>query len=126
MQDAGGLEAGMKELRRLMEAWNAWRQRVERQTAEVEACRTELAVLAGQERVLAEELDNAEASFTELAARYEEWLRQRGCRKGCHRTACRISSPWRSRAMNCSDSRANYPFGSADWSQSALLMSRKG
>ncbi|NOU80838.1 AAA family ATPase [Paenibacillus sp. LMG 31459] len=82
MQDAGGLEAGMKELRRLMEAWNAWRQRVERQTAEVEACRTELAVLAGQERVLAEELDNAEASFTELAARYEEWLRQRGLPEG--------------------------------------------
>lgn len=82
IQDAGGLEAGMKELRRLMEAWNAWRQRVERQTAEVEACRTELAVLAGQERVLAEELDHAEASFTELAARYEEWLRQRGLPEG--------------------------------------------
>ncbi|AIQ57781.1 hypothetical protein PBOR_13185 [Paenibacillus borealis] len=82
IQDASGLEAGMKELRRLMEAWSAWRQRVERMAAEAEACRSELAQLAGQERVLAEELDHAEASFTELAARYEEWLRQRGLPEG--------------------------------------------
>lgn len=80
--DAGGLEAGMKELRRLMEAWNVWRQRVEQQTAEVEACRTELAVLTGQEQILAEELEHAEAGFTELAERYEEWLRQRGLPEG--------------------------------------------
>lgn len=80
--DASGLEAGMKELRRLMEAWNAWRQRVERHTAEVEACRTELAELAGQERLLAEELGKAEAGFTALAADYEAWLRQRRLPEG--------------------------------------------
>ncbi|WP_340022665.1 AAA family ATPase [Paenibacillus sp. FSL K6-1096] len=80
--DAGGLEAGMKELRRLMEGWNAWRQRLERSSAEVESCRTALAVLTGQERVLAGEMEQAEAGFTELAARYEEWLRGRGLPEG--------------------------------------------
>ncbi|WP_238649382.1 AAA family ATPase [Paenibacillus piscarius] len=80
--DASGLEAGMKELRRLMEGWNAWRQRLERCSAETESCRTELAVLTGQEKVLAGEMEQAEAGFTELAARYEEWLRGRGLPEG--------------------------------------------
>lgn len=80
--DAGGLEAGMRELRRLMEAWGTWRQRVDRQAAEVEACRTELERLSGQEQVLTGELEEAEARFTELAARYEEWLRQRRLPEG--------------------------------------------
>ncbi|WP_405110794.1 AAA family ATPase [Paenibacillus sp. FSL K6-1217] len=80
--DAGGLEAGMRELRRLMEAWGAWRQRVDRQAAEAEACRTELARLSGEEQVLTGELAEAEARFTELAARYEEWLRQRRLPEG--------------------------------------------
>ncbi|MEK3834907.1 MULTISPECIES: AAA family ATPase [unclassified Paenibacillus] len=80
--DAGGLEAGMRELRRLMEAWGTWRQRVDRQAAEAEACRTELERLSGQEQVLTGELEEAEARFTELAARYEEWLRQRRLPEG--------------------------------------------
>lgn len=80
--DAGGLEAGMRELRRLMEAWGTWRQRVDRQAAEVEACRTELERLSGQEQVLTGELEEAEARFTELAARYEEWLCQRRLPQG--------------------------------------------
>ncbi|MEK4043649.1 AAA family ATPase [Paenibacillus sp. FSL H8-0048] len=80
--DAGGLEAGMRELRRLMEAWGTWRQSVDRQAAEVEACRTELAQLSGQEQVLTGELAEAETRFTELAARYEEWLRQRRLPEG--------------------------------------------
>ncbi|WP_341347278.1 AAA family ATPase [Paenibacillus sp. FSL H3-0469] len=80
--DAGGLEAGMRELRRLMEAWGTWRQRVDRQAAEAEACRTELAQLSGQEQVLTGELEEAEARFTELAARYEAWLRQRRLPEG--------------------------------------------
>ncbi|MBW4083154.1 AAA family ATPase [Paenibacillus sp. S150] len=75
--DAGGLEAGMKELRRVMEAWNAWRQRVERLAAEREACRAQAASLSGQERVLAAELERAGADFTEVAGRYEEWLHER-------------------------------------------------
>ncbi|NQX48043.1 AAA family ATPase [Paenibacillus tritici] len=80
--DASGLEAGMKELRRRMEAWSAWRQHIDRLTVEAEACRTELAVLTGQERVLTGELDQAEASFTKLAASYEDWLRQRRLPEG--------------------------------------------
>lgn len=80
--DAGGLEAGMRELRRLMEAWNAWRQRVERLSGERDACRTEAEALAGQERALAEELDRAEAEFAELDGRYAEWLRQRRLPEG--------------------------------------------
>lgn len=80
--DAGGLEASMRELRRLMDAWGAWRQRVERLTAEREACRTELETLVGQEKSLAEEMNQAEASFTETAERYEDWLRQRGLPEG--------------------------------------------
>ncbi|OMF94111.1 AAA family ATPase [Paenibacillus sp. FSL R7-0337] len=80
--DAGGLEAGMRELRRLMEAWGTWRQRVDRQAAEAEACRTEFAQLSGQEQVLTGELEEAEARFTELAVRYEEWLRQRRLPEG--------------------------------------------
>lgn len=67
----------MRELRRLMEAWGSWRQRVDRQAAEAEACRTELERLSGQEQVLTGELEEAEARFTELAARYEDWLRLR-------------------------------------------------
>ncbi|QUL57007.1 AAA family ATPase [Paenibacillus tritici] len=81
-KDASGLEAGMKELRRRMEAWSAWRQHIDRLTAEAETCRTELAVLTGQERVLTGELDQAEASFTKLAASYEDWLRQRRLPEG--------------------------------------------
>lgn len=72
----------MRELRRLMEAWGTWRQRVDRQAAEAEACRTELERLSGQEQVLTGELEEAEARFTELAARYEEWLRQRRLPEG--------------------------------------------
>ncbi|MEJ9165194.1 ATP-binding protein, partial [Paenibacillus graminis] len=75
--DASGLEAGMKELRRLMDAWNAWRQRVEKLAAEREACRVELDSLSGQEHALAAELEQAEADFTALAGRYEEWLHER-------------------------------------------------
>ncbi|CAH1190335.1 hypothetical protein PAECIP111892_00112 [Paenibacillus auburnensis] len=80
--DASGLEAGMKELRRLMEAWNAWRQRIDRLSGEHETCRTEAEALAGQERALAEELNRAEAEFTELDERYAEWLRQRSLPEG--------------------------------------------
>ncbi|CQR54986.1 AAA family ATPase [Paenibacillus riograndensis] len=74
--DASGLEAGMKELRRLMDAWNAWRQRMDRLAAEREACRVELDSLSGQEHALAAELEQAEADFTALAGRYEEWLHE--------------------------------------------------
>ncbi|MGN7765515.1 AAA family ATPase [Paenibacillus sp. 22594] len=80
--DASGLEAGMKELRRLMEAWNAWRQRIERLAAEREACRIEVDSLSGQERALAAELEQAEADFTKLAGRYEEWLQERKLPEG--------------------------------------------
>ncbi|MEK5583378.1 AAA family ATPase [Paenibacillus sp. FSL P2-0536] len=80
--DAGGLEASMRELRRLMEAWSAWRQRIERYAAERDACRTELETLAGQEKLLAEEMHRAEAAFTETAEQYEEWLRQRRLPEG--------------------------------------------
>jgi uncharacterized protein YhaN len=73
--DAGGLEAGMKELRRLMDAWTAWRQRVERASDDVEACRTEVETLAGQEQALAAEMRQEEAAFTETAEQYDEWLR---------------------------------------------------
>ncbi|MRN52766.1 AAA family ATPase [Paenibacillus monticola] len=79
---AGGLEAGMKELRRLMDAWGAWQQRLERLGSEREACRIELATLAGQEKALAEEMRQAENVFTETAERYEEWLRQRKLPEG--------------------------------------------
>ncbi|MEK5236438.1 AAA family ATPase [Paenibacillus sp. FSL L8-0470] len=74
--EASGLEAGMKELRRLMEAWNAWRQRVERLAGERDTCLTEVETLSGQERALAEEMDRAEAEFTQLDESYETWLRQ--------------------------------------------------
>lgn len=74
--EAGGLEAGMKELRRLMEAWNLWRQRVEKLSGERDTCRMEVETLTGQERALAAEMNRAEVEFTELARRYEEWLRQ--------------------------------------------------
>lgn len=79
---AGELEAGMKELRRLMDAWGAWQQRLERLGSERELCRTELATLAGQEKALAEEMRQAEIIFTETAERYEEWLRQRKLPEG--------------------------------------------
>lgn len=72
----------MRELRRLMEAWSAWRQRIERYAAERDACRTELETLAGQEKLLAEEMHRAEAAFTETAEQYEEWLRQRRLPEG--------------------------------------------
>ncbi|OKP80730.1 hypothetical protein A3844_26980 [Paenibacillus helianthi] len=80
--DASGLEAGMKELRRLMEAWNTWRQRIERLASEREACRIEVDSLSGQERALAAELEQAEADFTKLAGRYEEWLQERKLPEG--------------------------------------------
>lgn len=80
--DAGRLEAGMRELRRLMEAWNAWQQRMDRLSGECEACRTEAEALAGHERALAEELERAEAEFAELDGRYTDWLRQRKLPEG--------------------------------------------
>ncbi|WP_339246964.1 AAA family ATPase [Paenibacillus sp. FSL F4-0243] len=80
--DAGGLEASMRELRRLMEAWSAWRQRIERYAAERDACRTELETLAGQEKLLAEEMSLAETAFTQTAEHYEEWLRERRLPEG--------------------------------------------
>lgn len=80
--DAGGLEASMRELRRLMEAWTAWRQRIERYAAERDACRTELETLAGQEKLLAEEMSLAETAFTQTAEQYEEWLRERRLPEG--------------------------------------------
>ncbi|WP_379153711.1 AAA family ATPase [Paenibacillus sp. sgz5001063] len=80
--DASGLEAGMKELRRLMEAWNAWRQRVDRLVAEHESCQVEMDSLSGQERALAAELEHAEAEFTELNERYEQWLHERKLPEG--------------------------------------------
>lgn len=75
--DAGGLEAGMKELRRLMDAWTAWRQRAERLTGERDLRRTETEALAGQERALVREMDAAEGDFRAASARFEEWLRRR-------------------------------------------------
>lgn len=80
--DAGGLEASMRELRRLMEAWVAWRQRIERCAAEREAYRTELETLVGQEKLLAEEMSRAETAFMETAEQYEEWLRVRRLPEG--------------------------------------------
>jgi len=80
--DASGLEAGMKELRKLMDAWGAWRQRIERLIQERDARSTELAALTGQERVLAEELEQAELNFRETADRYEQWLLERSLPEG--------------------------------------------
>lgn len=80
--DAGGLESGMKELRRLMEAWNAWRLQVDKLSAERDACRTEVDTLAGQERALAGEMERAEAEFMELDERYGGWLRERKLPEG--------------------------------------------
>ncbi|MEK3981944.1 AAA family ATPase [Paenibacillus sp. FSL K6-3166] len=80
--DAGGLEASMRGLRRLMEAWSAWRQRIERYAAERDACRTELETLAAQEKVLEEEMSRAELAFTQTAEQYEEWLRERRLPEG--------------------------------------------
>ncbi|WP_039791024.1 hypothetical protein, partial [Paenibacillus riograndensis] len=39
-------------------------------------CRVELDSLSGQEHALAAELEQAEADFTALAGRYEEWLHE--------------------------------------------------
>lgn len=75
--DAGGLEAGMKELRRLMDAWTVWRQRAERLTGERDLRRTEAEALAGQERALVREMEAAEGDFRAASARFEEWLRRR-------------------------------------------------
>lgn len=80
--DASGLEAGMKELRRLMEAWAAWRQRVERAEEAREACRTELETLSGQEQALASEMQQEETAFTATASQYEAWLRSRSLPEG--------------------------------------------
>lgn len=79
---AGGLEAGMKELRRIMDAWNPWRQRMEQLAAEAEACRTTLQSLQAQERGLHVEMERAEAEFEALSARYEEWLQERRLPEG--------------------------------------------
>ncbi|BCG58736.1 hypothetical protein PUR_21610 [Paenibacillus sp. URB8-2] len=75
--DAGGLEAGMKELRRLMDAWTAWRQRSERLAGERDLRRTEAEAMAGQEQALVREMDAAEEDFRGTSARFEEWLRRR-------------------------------------------------
>ncbi|AIQ12418.1 AAA family ATPase [Paenibacillus durus] len=75
--DAGGLEAGMKELRRLMDAWTSWRQCAERLSGERDLRRTEADVLAGQEQALVREMDAAEEDFRGTSARFEEWLRRR-------------------------------------------------
>ncbi|MFD1776279.1 AAA family ATPase [Paenibacillus rhizophilus] len=75
--DAGGLEAGMKELRRLMDAWTAWRQRAERLAGERDLRRTEAEAMAGQEQALVREMDAAEEDFRGTSARFEEWLRRR-------------------------------------------------
>ncbi|UQZ36096.1 chromosome segregation protein SMC [Paenibacillus sp. PK3_47] len=80
--DAGSLEAGMKELRRLMEAWTAWRQRVDKLEGEREACRTEAETLTGQEQALAAEMEQAEAEFMELDESYGTWLRERRLPEG--------------------------------------------
>lgn len=80
--DASGLEAGMKELRKLMDAWSAWQQRVERLKLEREAARLEMEALAGQEKVLAEELRQAEITFQETVDRYEQWLQERNLPEG--------------------------------------------
>jgi uncharacterized protein YhaN len=80
--DAGGLEASMRELRRLMDAWTAWRQRIERYAAERDACRIELETLAGEEKALTDEMSRAEKAFTETAEQYEDWLRQHGLPEG--------------------------------------------
>ncbi|KGE16503.1 AAA family ATPase [Paenibacillus wynnii] len=74
--DASGLEAGMKDLRKLMDAWGAWQQRLVKLTQDRDAARTELESLTGQEKVLADELDQAERSFQDTAARYEQWLQE--------------------------------------------------
>ncbi|SEO95801.1 AAA domain-containing protein [Paenibacillus sophorae] len=75
--DAGGLEAGMKELRRLMDAWTDWHQRAERLSGERDLRRTEADALAGQEQALVREMDAAEEEFRGTSARFEEWLRRR-------------------------------------------------
>ncbi|MNO76777.1 hypothetical protein D3C76_678590 [compost metagenome] len=72
----------MRELRRLMDAWAAWRQRIERYAAERDSCRTELETLAAQEKLLEEEMNRAEMNFTQTAERYEEWLRERRLPEG--------------------------------------------
>ncbi|WP_151736089.1 AAA family ATPase [Paenibacillus tengchongensis] len=79
---AQGLEAGMRELRRLMESWKEWRQRVERLSAERDACRLEVDKISGQERALAEELTRAETDFMELDGEYVRWLAERRLPEG--------------------------------------------
>ncbi|WP_150266710.1 AAA family ATPase [Paenibacillus tepidiphilus] len=80
--DAQGLEAGMRELRRLMEGWKGWRQRIDQLGAERDACRLEVDKVSGQERALAEELERAEAEFMELDGAYGRWLAERRLPEG--------------------------------------------
>lgn len=98
----------MRELRRLMDAWGVWRQRIERLTAERDACRTELETLAGQEKALTAEMSLAEAAFTETAERYEEWLRQRGLPEGLSPEGLSDIFAMVEQGTNCFGKRASF------------------
>lgn len=71
------VEARMRELRSVMEGWQAWRQRLDRLTSDCAAAEEKSALQAAELKTIHSAIEQEEKRYLELERQWESWLRSR-------------------------------------------------
>lgn len=71
------VEAQMRELRSVMEGWQAWRQRLDRLTSDCAAAEEKAALQAAELQTVQGAIDQEEKRYLELERQWEDWLMSR-------------------------------------------------
>lgn len=71
------VEARMRELRSVMEGWQAWRQRLDRLTSDCAAAEEKSALQAAELKTIHSAIEQEEKRYLELERQWESWLMSR-------------------------------------------------
>ncbi|OAB43673.1 AAA family ATPase [Paenibacillus antarcticus] len=75
--DAGVLESSIRELRKMMDVWQSWQQKLDKLYAEQKVCQERVHVLSRELSRLGESIAKEERTFEELEESWGNWLQDR-------------------------------------------------
>ncbi|OAB32850.1 AAA family ATPase [Paenibacillus glacialis] len=75
--DAGELESSVRELRKMMDVWQLWQQKLDKLYAEQKACQEREHVLSRELMRVGESMAKEESTFEDLEKSWESWLLER-------------------------------------------------
>lgn len=76
-RDPLAVEAQLRELRSVMDAWQAWRQRLDRLTSECLSAEEKVKLQAAERSAIESAIQSEEKRFVQLERQWESWLMQR-------------------------------------------------